>query len=184
MQPNELDAAGTRKLPRCCTGHFVAPFFVTLLRSVRSGTIRRDRRRDAREFNDFNWSAFNQSTNARERRGRKISFCYNHESFMPREGSLVGSLFSDACRSIRTCRLCGLRGHRLRVEVTCNSRPIYRLLIPRNGDRPLGCMPRCTCVICCLILFHCDSDASSRHEFCGCVSRAYRISRTNECDGM
>lgn len=52
--------------------------------------------------------------------------------YAPREGSLVGSLSLDACRSIRTCRLCGLRGHCLRVEVTCNSRPIYRLLILPN----------------------------------------------------
>lgn len=49
-----------------------------------------------------------------------------------REGSLIGSLSPDACGSIRTCRLCGLRGHCLRVEVTCNSRPIYRLFIPQN----------------------------------------------------
>lgn len=85
-------------------------------------------RRDAREFNDFNWSALNQSTDAWVRRGRKIFFRYNHEGLCAARGVLS----PDACRSIRTCRLCGLRGHCLRVEVTCNSRPIYRLFIPRN----------------------------------------------------
>lgn len=62
----------------------------------------------------------------------KSFFAVITDIYAPREGSLIGSFSLDACGSIRTCRLCGLRGHCLRVEVTCNSRPIYRLFIPQN----------------------------------------------------
>lgn len=104
---------------------------IALLHSVRSKTIR-GRRHEAHEFNDFNWSAFNQST-AWEWRDWKISFRCNHKHLCAARGVLGQEPLSlDACRSICTCRLCGLRGHCLRVEVTCNSRPIYRLLILPN----------------------------------------------------
>lgn len=80
-------------------------------------------------FNGFNWNAFKRSI-APESRPKSL-FYYNHERTL-HERSLIESLSHDACRSIRTCQLCGSRGHCLRMEVTCNSRSIYRFLISRS----------------------------------------------------
>ena len=145
---------------------------IVLLRSVHSETIR-SRRRDVREFNDSNWSVFNQlrSTPGSDVVGKSLFVITN--IYAPREGSLIGNLSRDACRSIRTCRRCGLRGHCLRVEVTYNSRPIYRLLISQNE---IAWMSAALFVVwSCFI-----ATSTRRREYCKCVSRAYRIPRMKE----